>query len=112
MFLRPSLDSLDGARARAPLQVLERSMAVDFYTAYYSISMLHIAPMAISTILTSCNYSDNFYTIFGHLRRKEMPDEPFAAAEWLLPKLLTDLSLSKTIPLKLSHMQHQQALCG
>lgn len=47
----------------------------------------------------------------GTRKRKEMPDEPFAAAEWLLPKLLTDLSLSKTIPLKLSHMQHQQALC-
>lgn len=41
-----------------------------------------------------------------------MPEEPFAAAEWLLPKLLVDLSTCRTIPLKLNHMPHQQALCA
>lgn len=45
-------------------------------------------------------------------KKKEMPAEPVAAAEWLLPKLLSDLSASKTIPLKLNHLKHQQALCS
>ena len=45
-------------------------------------------------------------------KSKEMPAEPIAAAEWLLPKLLSDLSSSKTIPLKLNHLKHQQALCS
>ena len=49
---------------------------------------------------------------FLHLRRKEMPEDMFEAAEWLLPKLLADLSVSKTIPLKLNHMKHQSALCS
>jgi hypothetical protein len=49
---------------------------------------------------------------FQTLRKKEMPEEAFPAAEWLMPRLLTDLSVSRTIPLKLNHMQHQQALCA
>lgn len=41
-----------------------------------------------------------------------MPEEVFDAAVWILPKLLTDLSVCKTIPLKLNHLKHQSALCA
>ena len=39
-----------------------------------------------------------------------MPDEPHAAADWLLPKLLKDLSDAKLLPLKINHLKHQAAL--
>ena len=41
---------------------------------------------------------------------RPMPDEAFAAAEWLLPKLLKDLSDAKVLPLKIAHLKHQEAL--
>ena len=48
-----------------------------------------------------------------HLRKKaEMPaEDSFAAAQWLLPRLLQDVSNAKTYPLKLNHLKHQGALC-
>ena len=39
-----------------------------------------------------------------------MPEEPHPAAEWLLPKLLKDLSDAKLLPLKINHLKHQEAL--
>lgn len=67
--------------------------------------ILHSLVSPISIYMT---YPSPFQT----LRKKEMPEEAFPAAEWLMPRLLTDLSVSRTIPLKLNHMQHQQALCA
>lgn len=43
-----------------------------------------------------------------------MPDPyqyPIPAVEFLVPKLLADLATCKTLPLKLSHMKHQEQLC-
>lgn len=41
---------------------------------------------------------------------RPMPEEPHPAAEWLLPKLLKDLSDAKLLPLKINHLKHQEAL--
>ena len=41
-----------------------------------------------------------------------MPEEPVAAAEWLMPKVLKDLSDAKLLPLKIGHLKHQSALCN
>ena len=43
---------------------------------------------------------------------RPMPDEPLAAAEWLMPKVLKVLSDAKLLPLKIGHLKHQGALCN
>jgi len=50
----------------------------------------------------------NLYVFFP----RPMPDEPLAAAEWLMPKVLKDLSDAKLLPLKIGHLKHQGALCN
>ena len=43
--------------------------------------------------------------------RKEMPTEPIPGMEWLMPKLVKDLTESKMWPIKLASVKHQEALC-
>lgn len=44
------------------------------------------------------------------LRNKEMPEDPFGALEWMVPKLLKDLSEAKILPIKLANLKHQDTL--
>ncbi|CAL1168784.1 unnamed protein product [Cladocopium goreaui] len=44
-------------------------------------------------------------------KKAGMPEDPFEAAQWLLSRLLQDVSNAKTYPLKLNHLKHQGALC-
>lgn len=37
-------------------------------------------------------------------------DYPFQAGEFLMPRLLQDLGSCKTLPLKISHVKHQDEL--
>lgn len=39
-----------------------------------------------------------------------MPGEPIPGMEWIVPKLLKDLTESKMWPIKLAHVKHQDTL--
>ena len=43
--------------------------------------------------------------------RKDMPTEPIPGMEWLMPKLIKDLTESKMWPIKLASVKHQDTLC-
>lgn len=53
----------------------------------------------------------HIYIFFSPLlRNKEMPEDPFGALEWMVPKLLKDLSEAKILPIKLANLKHQDTL--
>lgn len=44
------------------------------------------------------------------LLRKQMPEGPFEALQWLVPQLLRDLTDAKMFPIKMASLKHQDHL--
>lgn len=43
--------------------------------------------------------------------RKEMPADPIEGLQWIVPKLLKDLTEAKMWPIKMMQVKHQETLC-